>query len=132
MQKSYLLVLIGFIGLFAYPFYSNLGGAGKPPKPDINTEFINQLPKKECVLPKEEMRTEHMQILDEWRDEVVREGAPRQLRIGGAELLKSLQKGCLKCHSNTKKFCDECHKYLAVKPYCWDCHFPPTEKETDV
>ncbi len=29
----------------------------------------------------------------------------------------SLQNGCMKCHSNKKKFCDECHNYMAVKPY---------------
>ena len=34
----------------------------------------------------------------------------------------SLQNECMRCHSNKKKFCDECHNYMAVKPYCWDCH----------
>jgi len=33
------------------------------------------------------------------------------------------------CHSNKKKFCDECHNYMAVKPFCWDCHIQPREKE---
>jgi hypothetical protein len=41
----------------------------------------------------------------------------------------SLQNGCMRCHSNKKKFCDECHNYMAVKPYCWDCHIQPKEKE---
>jgi len=41
----------------------------------------------------------------------------------------SLQNGCMTCHSNKKKFCDECHNYMAVVPYCWDCHIQPKEKE---
>jgi hypothetical protein len=41
----------------------------------------------------------------------------------------SLQNGCMQCHSNKKKFCDECHNYLSVKPFCWDCHIQPAEKE---
>jgi cytochrome c oxidase subunit 2 len=37
----------------------------------------------------------------------------------------SLQNTCMHCHSNKQKFCDECHTYVAVKPYCWDCHIAP-------
>ena len=32
---------------------------------------------------------------------------------------------CMSCHANKDKFCDRCHDYLAVKPYCWDCHVEP-------
>ncbi len=42
---------------------------------------------------------------------------------------KSLQATCMDCHSNKSKFCDQCHNYLAVKPYCWDCHVEPKENK---
>ena len=42
----------------------------------------------------------------------------------------SLQNTCMKCHSNKTKFCDECHNYAAVSPYCWDCHIAPKEKKS--
>ena len=29
---------------------------------------------------------------------------------------------CLDCHSNTAEFCDRCHDYASVRPYCWHCH----------
>ena len=32
---------------------------------------------------------------------------------------------CMSCHSNKDEFCDRCHDYLAVKPYCWECHVEP-------
>jgi hypothetical protein len=34
----------------------------------------------------------------------------------------SLEDTCFKCHSNTSQFCDSCHTYAGVQPYCWDCH----------
>jgi hypothetical protein len=39
----------------------------------------------------------------------------------------SLSNTCLACHDGQEKFCNACHKYLAVKPFCWDCHFDPKE-----
>jgi hypothetical protein len=24
-----------------------------------------------------------------------------------------------------KQFCEECHTYASVKPYCWECHVVP-------
>ena len=45
---------------------------------------------------------------------------------------KSLTLECLSCHSNKDKFCDECHEYLKVKPYCWDCHIIPVVASTEV
>ena len=80
--------------------------------------------------PKEFMRAEHMQILNNWRDAVVRDGDRDQIIISGQKYDKSLQNGCMKCHSNKKDFCDKCHNYVAVKPYCWDCHIAPKEKKS--
>ena len=40
----------------------------------------------------------------------------------------SLQNTCMKCHPNKSEFCDKCHNYTSVKPYCWDCHVEPKEK----
>jgi hypothetical protein len=34
----------------------------------------------------------------------------------------SLSNTCLDCHSNKAEFCDRCHNYASVSPYCWDCH----------
>jgi len=35
----------------------------------------------------------------------------------------------MKCHSNKKEFCDKCHNYMAVVPYCWSCHIAPKEEK---
>lgn len=123
--------LIIFVGIFTFPFYSNLGKASAVPEPLLNTPVIKQMPVKQCVETKEYMRANHMQMLNEWRDMLLRDGIKTyKSKSNGKEYVISLQNTCLNCHSNKKDFCDTCHKYLAVHPYCWDCHFGP--KETGV
>ena len=115
--------LIVFFGLVTFPIWYNHGNAGHVPKPEKPTNA------KECIRPTAEMRTSHMVILNQFRDEVVRESKRGEIKhAGGVEYDdKSLMLGCMKCHTSTKKFCDECHTYAAVQPYCWDCHIQPKE-----
>ena len=35
------------------------------------------------------------------------------------------------CHANKAEFCDRCHNYAAVKPYCWDCHIDTKGESSD-
>jgi len=135
--KGKILIGLGiFLGLVTFPFYFNMGKAGSVPKPSLDTPVINAMRVKECIESEEFMEAEHMQLLDDWRDMVVREDKKTYVNSKGKEFDISLQNTCLNCHSNKEQFCDSCHNYLAVKPYCWDCHFDPKEtkwtKETDV
>jgi hypothetical protein len=124
------LVIFGLL-IISPILYNTIGKASVPPEPDINTPEINKMIEKKCVEPKSFMRANHMQILNDWRDEVVRVGKTRTYVNGeGKEFNMSLQNTCMKCHSNKKNFCDKCHTYMAVKPYCWDCHIAPKEKTT--
>ncbi len=126
--------LVIFVALFASPFYLNMGKAIAKPELKFDTPEIQRLEKetgkKQCVEPKEFMRGGHMQMLNNWRDEVVRMGNRDQIVIAGQKFDKSLQLACMKCHSNKKDFCDKCHNYMAVNPYCWTCHIQPKEKQS--
>ncbi len=82
----------------------------------------------ECVRPKVNMKGEHMQILDGWRNSVVRDAKRVYLNENGKEFEMSLSNSCLRCHDNKEQFCDKCHDYASVKPYCWDCHVDPNVK----
>jgi hypothetical protein len=113
--------LIIFVALMAFPVLKNMGNAGPVPKPEKPEGM------KECVKPVQFMRTSHMVLVNDWRDEVLRDGNRKKVTVAGVEYDKSLMMGCLNCHKDKKKFCDECHTYTAVTPYCWDCHFPPKE-----
>jgi len=114
--------LILFLGVMTSPIWYNSGEASKLPKPEKPKDS------KECVAPTQFMRTSHMVLLNEWRDNILREGGARAGKTAnGTEYVRSLQNGCMKCHSDKKKFCDTCHNYASVKPYCWDCHLQPKE-----
>ena len=99
-----------------------LHGAGRRPEPKIVTTA------KQCVEPTAAMRRDHMELLNAWRDTVVRRGQRTYVAADGKTVTMSLTGTCMKCHPNKKEFCDACHNYLAVSPYCWECHIEPKEK----
>ncbi len=81
----------------------------------------------ECVEATDYMRANHMDLLDQWRDTVVRDDVRTYTSKAGKSYTMSLSDTCLDCHSNKDQFCDACHTYSAVTPYCWDCHVIPEE-----
>jgi len=89
---------------------------------------------KECVEDAAWMRENHMQLLFDWRETVVREGNRiyKSAAYDGREHNMSLTSECLSCHTNKAEFCDRCHNYLKVKPYCWDCHIIPDLPKEEV
>lgn len=116
-----------FVGLFTFPFWYGRGKAGSAPKLEIETPVIQRLAKKSCVRPTPYMRANHMELLDSWRELVVREGKRFDLDSQGKKVAMSLSQNCLRCHSNKEKFCDVCHNYAGVQPVCWSCHVVPKE-----
>ncbi|MBW1720545.1 MAG: sulfate reduction electron transfer complex DsrMKJOP subunit DsrJ [Deltaproteobacteria bacterium] len=116
-------LIIG-VGLLLLPFWYNAGKAAKAPDPRL-TEKAKQA--KICVAETSYMKTSHMHLLDRWRNEAVRDGDRYYKTAGGQVYYKSLQDTCMECHSNKSKFCDQCHNFMGVSPYCWDCHIAPKE-----
>jgi len=122
--------LILFVLLVTFPFWFNaFSTASTVPKPELPPGG-----EKQCVAPAAEMRASHMVMLNQWRDEVLRDGKRTAVTVGGKEYRKGLQMACMQCHTNKEKFCDSCHLYTSVTPYCWDCHLTPAlaaeKKET--
>ncbi|MDJ0782818.1 MAG: sulfate reduction electron transfer complex DsrMKJOP subunit DsrJ [Desulfosarcinaceae bacterium] len=111
--------LIVFLALFTFPVWYNLGKAAPAPEV-ILTEKAKEA--KVCVMPTEYMRANHMQLLDHWRHEVVRNAKRVFVNADGKEYTMSLSNTCLDCHSNKADFCDKCHDYASVSPYCYECH----------
>lgn len=120
--------LIIFIVLFTSPIWLNLFSASSKIKP----ELVYPKDSKQCIEDKDYMNHYHMDILNEWRDKVVRNNQRYLVKNGipitynGERLEMSLSLACMKCHGNKQQFCDQCHNYLGVKPYCWDCHVEPS------
>jgi hypothetical protein len=118
-------LIIG-IGLLLTPVFYNAGKAAKAPQPAL-TEKAKEA--KECVAPKSYMTASHFSLLDKWRHTVVRDGDRYEKAFNGKIFYKSLQVTCMDCHSNKTKFCDQCHNYMGVNPFCWDCHIVPKESQ---
>ncbi|MCJ7603660.1 MAG: sulfate reduction electron transfer complex DsrMKJOP subunit DsrJ, partial [Desulfobulbaceae bacterium] len=108
--------LIIFVVLMLFAIFNNAGKKIEAPKVEKPVGY------KECVKPVQYMKESHMELLNVWRDEVIREGKREQVEAGGVLYEKSLQNGCMHCHTSKKKFCDVCHTFASVYPYCWDCH----------
>lgn len=130
MSGKIIAGLVIFVAIVTFPFIYNVGKADTVPEPKLDTPVINQMTVKQCIEPKQVMRAEHMQILNNWRDSVVRSGNRIYTASDGKQYSMSLQNTCLNCHSNKKEFCDKCHNYMAVKPYCFDCHLEPKENKS--
>jgi hypothetical protein len=113
--------LVIFIVFVTFPLWYNGLNVGTVPKPDL------PVGQKECVAPAAEMRDNHMKLLNEWRDAVLRDNDRVNVKVGGKEYRKGLQMACMQCHTDKEKFCDSCHTYAAVQPSCWDCHLTPAE-----
>jgi len=122
-------IIIGLIigvGLLLSPFIYDAGKAAKAPDPELTAKAKEA---KECVAETSYMKSSHMQLLDEWRNTVVRDGERYYKAKNGKVYYKSLQTTCLDCHSNKSKFCDQCHDYIGIDPYCWTCHIEPKENK---
>jgi len=110
-----------FLALITFPVWYNLAAGTTPKPPEV------KLPaeEKNCVAPVAYMRTSHMELLTTWRDQVVRQHIRTFKAFDGKTYTMGLTTTCMKCHTSKADFCDRCHDYAGVKPYCWDCHIDP-------
>ena len=113
--------LVIFLVIVTSPMWYHLVSGTTPDAPELEMP----VDAKECVEATAYMRTYHMDMLNEWRDDVVRDGDRTHVSPDGVEYDKSLSRTCMSCHSDKEKFCDRCHDYAGVTPYCWDCHVEP-------
>jgi hypothetical protein len=122
--------LIIFVGLFTSPIWYDLSNGSSEIKPDpVLPVKQNQ---QECIEKKEDMRQNHMVILNTWRNEVVRTGQRDFINADGRHFNMSLTNTCMNCHSDKTKFCDQCHNYVGISNYCWDCHNIPQNPEKNI
>lgn len=111
------LGLAVFGALVTGPVWYGLGrGKGAPP------ELEKPKGEKQCVEPTAFMRARHMELLDGWRDAVVRRAEHVYVASDGQHHEMKLTGTCLRCHDEPDKFCNRCHAYAGVEVFCWDCH----------
>jgi hypothetical protein len=115
--------LVVFLVLVTSPLWYNAISSAPVEEPELNPVATG-----ECIEGTEYMRASHMDVLNEWREAVVRRGERDYVStLNGKTWDMSLSRTCMDCHTNKADFCDACHTYMAVTPYCWDCHVEPKE-----
>lgn len=82
--------LVVFVAILAFPFFYNLGKANAGP-------VINVPTGSQCVEPVAYMRANHMQLLNQWRDEYVRQGKTVYVNSQGKSFDINIDT-CLQCH----------------------------------
>ncbi len=108
--------ILAVLGTFPLWWLLVNGGGGAPPELTLPQGTAG------CVESGEFMRRSHMDLLDSWRDSVVRVGQRVYTASDGREIPISLTGTCLGCHGTRQEFCSRCHEYTGVAPSCWDCH----------
>jgi hypothetical protein len=117
-----LMGLTLFVVTVTGPFWWSLIRRPAEPTPQKPLQALR------CVEPPEYMRASHMELLNLWRDAVVRTGARFYVsQAYGTRHPMSLSdlsvQSCMSCHNNKAAFCDACHNYVGVgNPRCWNCH----------
>jgi len=124
--------LVAFLVVVTFPLWYGVVSGGPTFESLPNPEGL------ECIESRDYMRANHMRLLTDWRDEVVREGDRIYTAQNGAQHEKSLTKNCMSCHGEVDEdgesaspatYCLDCHDYVGVKTYCWDCHVDPVAVE---
>lgn len=124
--KAVIIGIILFVALFTTPFWLSWIGPDYTKTGVVLTNMAKEA--GTCIENVEFMRSNHMRLLDEWRDTALREENRVYVSaLNGKKYAISLQNTCLKCHSNYSQFCEKCHIPSNVYPYCFTCHIISTE-----
>ena len=113
--------LVVFLVLVTFPLWNTVVAGGETVMPEL------EYPAGEtaCIEDAEFMRANHMDILNQWRNALVRDGESNYTSSTGQEYYMSLTQTCMDCHDDRDAFCTTCHDYSNVNPTCWDCHVEP-------
>jgi len=74
---------------------------------------------EKCVRETEYMRYHHWELLQQIRDEVVRDGIRGDIKLSS----------CRECHPNREQFCNQCHNAVNLQPDCFGCHYYPASTQ---
>lgn len=118
-KKVIIAGLAIFLAAVTCPFWYTLLAGAKVSRPVLE----KPVGETRCIEEKIFMRENHMQLLNEWRTMLVRNGVMEYTsKSYGVKYEISLTKTCLKCHNKRDEFCNRCHNYVNAAPTCWDCH----------
>ena len=114
--------LVVFVVLVTFPLWHTVAAGGEATQPELEYP----VGESQCIEDTEFMRANHMDILNQWRNSVIRDGETAEYTASsGQQFAMSLTGTCMDCHDNRDTFCTACHDYSNVTPKCWSCHVEP-------
>lgn len=113
--------LVVFLIIVTFPFWHTVTAGGEVNLPELEYP----VGETQCIEDTEFMRANHVDILNQWRNSMVRDGETEYTASSGERYTMSLTGTCMDCHDNGDAFCIRCHDYANVFPKCWDCHIDP-------
>ncbi len=114
--------LVVFVVLVTFPLWHTVAAGGEATQPELEYP----VGESQCIEDTEFMRANHMDILNQWRNSVIRDGETAEYTASsGQQFAMSLTGTCMDCHDNRATFCTACHDYSNVTPKCWNCHVEP-------
>ena len=125
-KKLILPLIIVTLAVMTLPFwYQAFAGRADATAPKL------ELPagKERCIESTPYMKSHHVDLLNDWKESVVRQGRRIYVAEDGKEYIMSLTNTCMDCHKEKAKFCDRCHGYVHVSPTCWSCHNAPQAQQ---
>jgi hypothetical protein len=119
--------LLLFLAMATFPITVRLFFGKGSKSPELQMPAIE----KNCVAPTPYMKSSHMQLLLDWRENRVRREVRTYTAFDGRSYDVALTGTCLsRCHKSKADFCDRCHNYVGVQgPYCMDCHVDPAKTQ---
>jgi hypothetical protein len=113
--------LVVFLIFVTFPFWQPVVAGGDAAQPELEYP----VGESQCIEDTEFMRANHMDLLNQWRNSLVRDGVSEYTASSGEQYSISLTGTCMDCHDNRETFCTRCHDYANVTPTCWSCHVEP-------
>jgi len=105
-----IILLMIILFPFGYSVYCHAFSKTSPQIPKRPDKKYDQ-----CVKDTVYMRYHHMDLLNDLRDQAVREGKYADIGI----------RTCKECHTSREQFCNKCHDAVNLSPDCFGCHYYP-------
>jgi len=111
---------------------------GTTPPEDVMKEFDKNKDgrldeaEEEALRQSGYMRFRHMDVLMELRDQAVREGNRKGMRLSGWQrpgVAHTSAPACSNCHASRERFCNQCHNRVNLHLGCFGCHYYPEPDE---
>lgn len=113
-----------FLVVAAYPLWSAVAAEGNGDRPALE-RAVDRVDSTDCIEDTVFMKAHHHELLNDWRQAVIRDEEREYASTSGRTWEMSLTGTCLGCHASSEAFCTRCHDYADAKPTCFDCHVVP-------